>query len=199
RNLGANGTASMSFDMTKVECYNCHRKGHFARECRKLLLELSSRRGACKLCSYGFSSNSSSSSYNNERYRHVKPLRHYVQPIETTFQAATSVLASPQSNSSGKKRNRKTCFVCKSVDHLIKDCNFHAMKMAKPTQRNYTNRGYYKQYALKPLQHSIPPVVLPQSQSVLTTAVRPVSAALPNLPMTRPRHAYRVVTKSKSP
>nr|GFD15397.1 hypothetical protein [Tanacetum cinerariifolium] len=20
--------------MTKVECYNCHRKGHFARECR---------------------------------------------------------------------------------------------------------------------------------------------------------------------
>nr|GEU47046.1 hypothetical protein [Tanacetum cinerariifolium] len=34
RNLGANGTASMGFDMSKVECYNCHRKGHFARECR---------------------------------------------------------------------------------------------------------------------------------------------------------------------
>nr|GFB37986.1 hypothetical protein [Tanacetum cinerariifolium] len=25
---------SMGFDMSKVECYNCHRKGHFARECR---------------------------------------------------------------------------------------------------------------------------------------------------------------------
>nr|GFA04271.1 hypothetical protein [Tanacetum cinerariifolium] len=24
----------MSFDMSKVECYRCHRKGHFARECR---------------------------------------------------------------------------------------------------------------------------------------------------------------------
>nr|GFA80742.1 hypothetical protein [Tanacetum cinerariifolium] len=24
----------MDFDMSKVECYNCHRKGHFARECR---------------------------------------------------------------------------------------------------------------------------------------------------------------------
>nr|GEW02362.1 putative ribonuclease H-like domain-containing protein [Tanacetum cinerariifolium] len=24
----------MRFDMSKVECYNCHRKGHFARECR---------------------------------------------------------------------------------------------------------------------------------------------------------------------
>nr|GFA85024.1 zf-CCHC domain-containing protein/DUF4219 domain-containing protein [Tanacetum cinerariifolium] len=34
RNLGANGPTSMSFDMAKVECYNCHRKGHFARECR---------------------------------------------------------------------------------------------------------------------------------------------------------------------
>nr|GEU76370.1 retrovirus-related Pol polyprotein from transposon TNT 1-94 [Tanacetum cinerariifolium] len=34
RNLGANGPTSMGFDMAKVECYNCHRKGHFARECR---------------------------------------------------------------------------------------------------------------------------------------------------------------------
>nr|GFB93701.1 ribonuclease H-like domain-containing protein [Tanacetum cinerariifolium] len=34
RNLGANETSSMGFDMSKVECYNCHMKGHFARECR---------------------------------------------------------------------------------------------------------------------------------------------------------------------
>nr|GFB96553.1 hypothetical protein [Tanacetum cinerariifolium] len=33
RNLGVNGLTSMGFDMAKVECYNCHRKGHFAREC----------------------------------------------------------------------------------------------------------------------------------------------------------------------
>nr|GFA40896.1 hypothetical protein [Tanacetum cinerariifolium] len=31
---GVNGPTSMGFDMAKVECYNCHRKGHFARECR---------------------------------------------------------------------------------------------------------------------------------------------------------------------
>nr|GFC70531.1 hypothetical protein [Tanacetum cinerariifolium] len=24
----------LRFDMSKVECYNCHKKGHFARECR---------------------------------------------------------------------------------------------------------------------------------------------------------------------
>nr|GEV81925.1 hypothetical protein [Tanacetum cinerariifolium] len=34
RNLGSNGTTSIGFDMSKVECYNCHRRGHFARECR---------------------------------------------------------------------------------------------------------------------------------------------------------------------
>nr|GFC00550.1 hypothetical protein [Tanacetum cinerariifolium] len=34
RNLGVNGPTSMGFDMANVECYNCHRKGHFARECR---------------------------------------------------------------------------------------------------------------------------------------------------------------------
>nr|GEX02618.1 hypothetical protein [Tanacetum cinerariifolium] len=327
RNLGANGTASMGFDMTKVECYNCHRKVHFARELED---------EPANYALMAFSSNSSSSSSDNETslesvegrllvYKqnesvfeenikminievqlrdtalvtlrqklkaskkerddlkiklkkfqtssknltalfapsggyhaipppytgtfmppnldlvfdtapsdetehlafnvqvsdseedsrpndphqsipsfaqsseHVKPPWHSVQPIETTFQAALFVPVSPKSNSSGKRKNRKTCFVCKCVDHLIKYSDFHAMKMAKPAQRNYANMGYYKQYAPKPLQHSIPTAVLPQSQSVLTTANRPVSAALPNLPMTRPRHAYRVVTKSKSP
>nr|GEY52527.1 hypothetical protein [Tanacetum cinerariifolium] len=34
RNLGANGTTSIGFDMSKVECYICHRRGHFTRECR---------------------------------------------------------------------------------------------------------------------------------------------------------------------
>nr|GEZ19381.1 hypothetical protein [Tanacetum cinerariifolium] len=29
----ANGPTSMGFDMSKVECYNYHRKVHFAREC----------------------------------------------------------------------------------------------------------------------------------------------------------------------
>ncbi|GJX79832.1 putative ribonuclease H-like domain-containing protein [Tanacetum coccineum] len=34
RNIGVNGTDTIGFDKTKVECYNCHRRGHFARECR---------------------------------------------------------------------------------------------------------------------------------------------------------------------
>nr|GEU43668.1 hypothetical protein [Tanacetum cinerariifolium] len=34
RNIRANGPTSMVFDMSKVECYNCHMNGHLARECR---------------------------------------------------------------------------------------------------------------------------------------------------------------------
>nr|GEW75632.1 hypothetical protein [Tanacetum cinerariifolium] len=124
-------------------------------------------------------------------------------PIKTTFQAATPVPASPKSNSSSKRRNRKACFICKSVDHLIKDCDFFAKKMAKPTQRNYAHRGYHKQCAPlphpKPLKHSIPTTVLTQSKPVSNTAVRPVNAVLPYIPVTRPRHSNQVVTKSKSP
>ncbi|GJR40918.1 ribonuclease H-like domain-containing protein [Tanacetum coccineum] len=33
-NLNFNGKETVGFDKTKVECYNCHRRGHFARECR---------------------------------------------------------------------------------------------------------------------------------------------------------------------
>nr|GEU66654.1 hypothetical protein [Tanacetum cinerariifolium] len=34
RNLASNRTTSMGFDMSKVDCYNYHRRWHFIRECR---------------------------------------------------------------------------------------------------------------------------------------------------------------------
>nr|GEX66610.1 hypothetical protein [Tanacetum cinerariifolium] len=66
--------------------------------------------------------------------KHVKTTRHSVQPIKTTFQAATSDQASP----------------------------------------------------------TVPTAVLTQSKPVSTTAVKPVSAALPNITVTRPRNANQV-------
>nr|GEW03104.1 putative ribonuclease H-like domain-containing protein [Tanacetum cinerariifolium] len=103
---------------------------------------------------------------------HVKSPRHSVQPVKTTIPAATPAPASPMSPSSGKRRNRKACFVCKSVDHLIKDCDFHTKKMAQPTLRNYAHSGTRKQ---------------------------PVSAAIPKITVTHPRYAHQVVPKSRSP
>ncbi|GJT77332.1 ribonuclease H-like domain-containing protein [Tanacetum coccineum] len=34
RNLDFKGIQLVTFDKSKVECYNCHRKGHFAKECK---------------------------------------------------------------------------------------------------------------------------------------------------------------------
>ncbi|GJZ65211.1 retrovirus-related pol polyprotein from transposon TNT 1-94 [Tanacetum coccineum] len=36
RKVTINGNETIGFDKSKVECYNCHKKGHFARECRAL-------------------------------------------------------------------------------------------------------------------------------------------------------------------
>ncbi|GJX13091.1 ribonuclease H-like domain-containing protein [Tanacetum coccineum] len=34
RKINANGSETMGFNKSKVECYNCYKKGHFSRECR---------------------------------------------------------------------------------------------------------------------------------------------------------------------
>ncbi|GKA91322.1 ribonuclease H-like domain-containing protein [Tanacetum coccineum] len=36
RKFYVNDTETIGFDKSKVECYNCHKRGHFARECRAL-------------------------------------------------------------------------------------------------------------------------------------------------------------------
>nr|GEV08069.1 reverse transcriptase domain-containing protein [Tanacetum cinerariifolium] len=102
--------------------------------------------------------------------------------------------------SKGSRKTKKACFVCKSVHHLIKDCDFHARKLAHKT---YASRDIHKQYALVnhfkfPL-HKVSAAAPPKSQSVLTTVVRTVSAVKPKLSMTRPKLASHAVSKTKSP
>nr|GEU42846.1 putative ribonuclease H-like domain-containing protein [Tanacetum cinerariifolium] len=126
--------------------------------------------------------------------KQVKSPRHSVQHIETSTPATTPKPASPKHASSGKRRNRKSCFVCKNVEHLIKDCDYHAKKMAQPTPRNYVLRGHHKQYALlthsHPQKHMVPAAVLTQSKLVSITVVGPVSAAMPKL-KGNPQHALK--------
>nr|GFC67072.1 hypothetical protein [Tanacetum cinerariifolium] len=128
----------------------------------------------------------------------VKSPRHSVQPIETSIPAASS-----KSARIGKRRNKKACFVCKSVDHLIKDCDYHAQKMVQPTLRNYAHRGTHKQYAplthTTPQKHMVSIAMFTQSKPIFNTAVRLVSAAMPKINVTRLRYAHQVVTQSKSP
>nr|GEV82173.1 hypothetical protein [Tanacetum cinerariifolium] len=136
--------------------------------------------------------------------KHVKPPRHSVQPIETSIPAATSKPTSPKTSSSGKRKNRKTCFVCKSSDHLIKDCNFHAKPKSQPTPRNTTYRGYNKQHASfstkYPQRHIVPAAVLPKSKHMTRGQSPKTSNSPPRVTAAKTKvvPAAKVVTAAKA-
>nr|GFA80227.1 hypothetical protein [Tanacetum cinerariifolium] len=263
RNLRANGPTSMGFDMSKVECYNCHRKGHFARECRspkntrrnvaaepqrmnvpshydkltndlrklqfdvisyktglesvearllvyqqnetvfeediKLLkLDVKLRdnalvvlrqkfkkakqeRNDLKLKLEKFQTSSQNFKYQSGEGYHgvpppytgtfmppkpdlvfhdapnvelpqnapsfvqttkqVKAPRPSVKPAKNSIMAANHKTAIPKPKSHRNNKNRKACFVCKSLTHLIKDCDYYEKKIAQTPARNHAQRG----------------------------------------------------------
>nr|GFB92274.1 hypothetical protein [Tanacetum cinerariifolium] len=113
---------------------------------------------------------------------------------------APPVPLSPNSPSKGLNRTKKPCFVCKSETHLIKDCDFHARKLAK---QSYASRDLHKHKA--PMNHSKFPLhkvsaaAPSKSKPVITTAARTVSGAKPSFFKTRPNNASYAMSKSKSP
>nr|GEX53809.1 ribonuclease H-like domain-containing protein [Tanacetum cinerariifolium] len=248
RNLGVNGPTSMGFDMAKVECYNCHRKGHFAREyrypkdSRRTAVAEPQRRNISAMfdCDNYYSSESDNDSWppsnlydrfvSSGGYHAVPPpvsgtfmppkpdLVFHTPPSDEnkhlafnvsdseeedmpqvtkdvpSFDQSPELLKSPRHSgllspppklvaphvllrtyppSKGLRKTKKTCFVCKSKTHLIKDCNFHSRKLA---QKSYASRDIHKQYA--PMNHSKFPLhkvsaaAPSKSQPVLPTAAR---------------------------
>nr|GEZ80639.1 hypothetical protein [Tanacetum cinerariifolium] len=233
KNLGDNRVTSIGFDMSKVKCYNCHRKGYFAKDepANFALMAITSSTSSSdnELSPYkptqdlshttkplepiieDWVSDSEDESKPNDQQsvpsfiqssKQVKTPRHSVQPVEVPILDATPKPASLKSNNS-KRKNRKTCFVCRSVDYLIKDCDFHAKKKAQSTPRNYAHMGNNKKNASFTHKHSpkhmVPTTVLTQSKPVSITVVRQVSAVVPKIMVTQPRHAHSIVRKSKSP
>nr|GEW07482.1 putative ribonuclease H-like domain-containing protein [Tanacetum cinerariifolium] len=130
----------------------------------------------------------------------VKSPRHPGQLFQAPIPVASIVPLRSKPHSKGSKRTKKACFVCKCMDHLIKDCDFHDRKLA---HRLYVSRYIHKQYASvnhsKSPLHKVTTTAPPQSQSVLTTVARSVSAIKPTFSMTRPKLASRAISKSKSP
>nr|GEV88449.1 hypothetical protein [Tanacetum cinerariifolium] len=116
-----------------------------------------------------------------QSFEQVKPFGHSAQLVEAPILDHTPKTTSLNTNGSRKRKNRKTCFVCKGVDHLIKDCTFHVKPKTQPTPRNYVHRGYDKQCASstkKYLQkHRVLATVFTKSKPVSVTAARPVVSA----------------------
>nr|GEW66193.1 uncharacterized mitochondrial protein AtMg00810-like [Tanacetum cinerariifolium] len=157
RNLGANGPTSMGFDMSKVVCFNCHRKGHFARECRS---PKDSRRTEEELANYALMA------------FHLTLLL-----IMSSLRPLFQLLLLPQ-----------------QVQSLLVVAKEGIGKLALGNHKQYASLTHQKSQ-----KHMVPTAVLTQSKPVFNTAVRPVSAVVPRIMVTRPRLAHPIVTKSKSP
>nr|GFB56462.1 hypothetical protein [Tanacetum cinerariifolium] len=130
----------------------------------------------------------------------VKSPRHSGLLSQPPMSVAPPIPLRTNSPLKGYKKPKKACFVYKSVDHLIKDCDFHARKLV---QKSYASRDIPKQYA--PMHHStfllhkVSAAAPPKSQPVLTTGARPVSVVKPNFSKTRPNLASHAISMSKSP
>nr|GEV18239.1 retrovirus-related Pol polyprotein from transposon TNT 1-94 [Tanacetum cinerariifolium] len=115
--------------------------------------------------------------------KQVKTLRPSIKPIENSIPASNYKTDNPKPISLGNSRNRKACFVCKSLTYLIKDCDYYEKKMAQTPVRNHAQRGNHLHYARMPLpnpqRHVVPTAVLTKSKLVPLTAARPVTTTVP--------------------
>nr|GFC24966.1 hypothetical protein [Tanacetum cinerariifolium] len=103
----------------------------------------------------------------------VKTPRHSGLLSPPPMSVAPHVPLRPHSPSKGLKRPNKTCFVCKSKTHLIKDCDFHARKLA---QTSYAPRDIHKHNA--PMKYSRIPL------HKVPTAARTIGATRPTFSKT---------------
>nr|GEX48432.1 hypothetical protein [Tanacetum cinerariifolium] len=166
RNIGANGTTSIGFDMSKVKCYNCYRTWHFARECRQ-------KKNQPTMLSW----------HSPPQVLPVLIMRPSVKIVEHPIPAENFRKDIPKSRGYRHNMNRKACFVCKSLTHLIKDYDYYEKKMVQKPIRNHAMRGNHQHYARmtqpNPQRHVVPTIVLTRSRLVPLHAARPVNTAVP--------------------
>nr|GEX08884.1 hypothetical protein [Tanacetum cinerariifolium] len=129
---------------------------------------------------------------------HIKPSKPSIKPYKHPIPADHIRKDFPKSKGHSNNRNRKACFVCKSLTYLIKDCDYYEKKMVQKPTRNHAQRGNHQQYAKmthsNPQRHVVPIVVLTRSKLVSLTAVRPVTTAVPYNNVIRPSLAKPVGT-----
>nr|GEX33718.1 uncharacterized mitochondrial protein AtMg00810-like [Tanacetum cinerariifolium] len=335
RNFDANGTNAIGFDMSKVECYNCHRRGHFSRECRlprdnrnkdtprrTVPVEAFTSNALVSQCDgvgnydwsfqadeeptnyalMAFTSSGSSSSLGSDN--EVVPCSktcskayatlqsHYdkltvdfrksqfddlsyktclesfkarlvvcqqnknvfeedikllkldvmlrdnaivelrkkfekaekervdsesddsmpitpvhdrisVKPVEHTKPAENLRTDNPKSRGHQHSWNRKACFVCKSLNHFIKDCDYYEKKMVQNPIWNYAIRVNHQNSTrmTHPYsnRHVVPIVVLTRSRLIPLNAARPVTTAVPKSTVKSPRPVKHVVNNAHTP
>nr|GEV81551.1 hypothetical protein [Tanacetum cinerariifolium] len=100
-------------------------------------------------------------------------------------------------------KNRNACFICKSLTHLIKDCDYYKKKMVQKPVRNHAIRGNHQHYArithLNPQRHVVPTAILTRSRLAPLNAARPVNTVVPQTKVHHQRPTKHGVHKPHLP
>nr|GFB00717.1 hypothetical protein [Tanacetum cinerariifolium] len=120
--------------------------------------------------------------------------------VETNHSAFTVKLSSSEPTQDLSHTNRPSAPI---IEEWVSDSEDESETTAPQIAPSFvqTSEGHTKQNASFPQKHlqkhMAPTTVLTQSKPVFNIAVRPFSAVVPNIMITRPRYAHSIDTKSK--
>nr|GEX39944.1 ribonuclease H-like domain-containing protein [Tanacetum cinerariifolium] len=120
-----------------------------------------------------------------------------VKPVVNSIPAANHKTAIPKPKTHGNSRNRKACFVCKSLTYLIKGCDYYKKKIAQTPTRNHAQRGN-----LNPQRHVVHTAVLTRPRPAKIVVTKPYSPPRRNInrrPSLKPSNFLPQVTTVKAP
>nr|GEV10971.1 reverse transcriptase domain-containing protein [Tanacetum cinerariifolium] len=136
--------------------------------------------------------------------KHVKTPRPSVKTVEHPILAEHLRKDFSKSRGHSNSRNRKACFVCKSLTHLIKDCDNYENKIVQTLARNHAQRGNHQHYARmthpNPHRHVVPTAVLTRPAKTFGTKPHsPPRRTINHRPSPEASNFHQRVTSIKAP
>nr|GEU66161.1 putative ribonuclease H-like domain-containing protein [Tanacetum cinerariifolium] len=214
RNPGANGTTSIGFDMSKVECYNCHRRRYFARKYRSpkdtrnkdtqrrnVLVETSTSNA---LVSQGLESVEARlviyQQNENMFEEDIKLLKLNVMLRENALvDLRNKFEKAEQERDELKLKLENFQTSSKNLSQLL------ASQITDKTRLGYDNQVFsstvfdYDELIILTQMYVVPITLLTRSRHVTLTAARPVTSAVPQAKMQHQRPTKHDVSKAHSP
>nr|GEU39838.1 putative ribonuclease H-like domain-containing protein [Tanacetum cinerariifolium] len=134
---------------------------------------------------------------------HVKYSKESVKQAEHNKQAKNLRTNNQKSRGTKNNWNNKACFVCGSLNHLIKDYDYYEKQMVQKHVWNIAMRVSHQNSLRMTHFHSnrniVPTTVLTRSRLVSLNAAKPVPTAVTQSTVKSPRPVKHVVHKAYSP